>query len=116
MLILFFVRTNMAFFSKIFFVLLFTVFLYTGAKGNNVCKAVELQCEYLVNPLGIDATHPRLSWKIEDVREGARQTAYQVRVSKDFGNFTNATSLVWNTGQVKSADTRIAYNGKNLQP
>ena len=24
-----------------------------------------LRCEYLENPLGIDATAPRLSWKIE---------------------------------------------------
>ena len=33
-----------------------------------------LRCEYLVNPLGIDAAKPRLSWKIEagDQRAGNR--------------------------------------------
>jgi alpha-L-rhamnosidase len=40
-----------------------------------------LRCEYLVDPLGIDETRPRLSWIMESDRRGARQTAWQVRVA-----------------------------------
>jgi len=34
-----------------------------------------LRCEYAVNPLGIDAARPRLSWALESSRRGTRQTA-----------------------------------------
>ena len=51
-----------------------------------------LRCEYLTNPLGIDATKPRLSWIIDDpkseisnlksqIPRGQKQTAYQVLVA-----------------------------------
>jgi len=42
----------------------------------------DLRCEYLVNPLGIDVTRPRLSWKLESIDAKARgqgQTAYRIR-------------------------------------
>lgn len=41
----------------------------------------DLRCEYRTNPLGIDVTAPRLSWKLESKARGARQTAYQVLVA-----------------------------------
>ena len=37
----------------------------------------DLRCEYLVNPLGIDARAPRLSWKLAAVRPEARETLGQ---------------------------------------
>ena len=37
-----------------------------------------LCCEDLEDPLGIDVTQPRLSWRIESDQRGQRQTAYQV--------------------------------------
>ena len=33
-------------------------------------RADDLRCEYLVNPLGIDARAPRLSWTLQAVRSG----------------------------------------------
>ncbi len=41
----------------------------------------ELRCEYLRDPLGIDAAAPRLSWVLESDQRGQRQTAYQVLVA-----------------------------------
>jgi len=40
----------------------------TYAQPKSNCIAVQLTCEHLVNPLGIDATQPRLSWRLEDQR------------------------------------------------
>lgn len=45
-------------------------------------KPTELKCEYLVNPIGIDAERPRLSWALESARRAERQTAYQVQVDR----------------------------------
>ena len=42
---------------------------------------INLRCEYLVNPMGIGETKPRLSWQLDDDRRGARQTAYQIVVA-----------------------------------
>ena len=65
-------------------------------------RVVRLRCEYLVNPLGIDETRPRLSWNIESDRRGARQTAWRVRVasSAEFwpgARLTCGTAAAWKT-------------------
>jgi hypothetical protein len=40
----------------------------------------DLRCEYLIEPMGVDALNPRLSWIIVSDRRGEKQTAYQVLV------------------------------------
>jgi hypothetical protein len=35
-----------------------------------------LRCGYRVNLVGIDQSHPRLSWVLQGGRRGERQTAY----------------------------------------
>ncbi|MGE5612145.1 MAG: hypothetical protein ACM359_23055, partial [Bacillota bacterium] len=47
-------------------------------------QVVELRCEYLGDPLGIDVRRPRLSWQLaatDPAARGQRQTAYRVLVS-----------------------------------
>ena len=44
-------------------------------------RVTDLRCEYLANPLGIDATQPRLSWKLESKWRGQKQTACQILVA-----------------------------------
>ena len=53
------------------FLLLFPA---TFSFAQPVCIPVNLQCEHLTDPLGIDATLPRLSWKLQDVRTGVTVT------------------------------------------
>ena len=55
----------------------------TLAQKQEECKPVNLHCDHLINPLGIDNANPRLSWMLNDARQGARQTAYQIIVSTD---------------------------------
>lgn len=58
--------------------------LLSGCNDVNV-KVDELLCEYRKNPLGIDNTNPRLSWKITEFNNtrGQKQTAYQILVSSN---------------------------------
>ena len=79
-------------------------------------KPTGLQCDYLENPLGIDNPHPRLTWRMGDNRQGARQTAYQVIVSKDSLAAAQGRGDVWNTGKRASDDIRAVYAGTPLQP
>jgi alpha-L-rhamnosidase len=73
-----------------------------------------LATEYLVNPIGIDATAPRFSWHMADKRKGARQTAYRILVGTDSAALQNET--LWDSGWLQSSASLVTYAGKTLQP
>ncbi|WP_221028743.1 family 78 glycoside hydrolase catalytic domain [Actomonas aquatica] len=74
-----------------------------------------LRCEYLVDPLGIDETAPRLSWELASARRGARQVAYQVRVASTVDRLRQDRCDRWDSGRVESAQTsHISYAGVEL--
>jgi alpha-L-rhamnosidase len=86
---------------------------------NNAVAATKidgLKCEYLTNPLGIDAVHPRLTWMMDDTRHGAMQSAYQVSIGTDSVPLTKDIANTWKTSKVLSANSRVVYAGKALQP
>ncbi|MET1054079.1 MAG: alpha-L-rhamnosidase N-terminal domain-containing protein, partial [Pedobacter sp.] len=77
--------------------------------------AVEgLRTEYLVNPIGIDDTHPRLKWMLNDSRPGALQTAYQLIVGTDSLAVAKGEGNSWLTTKVNSAVMLVNYDGKSL--
>ncbi len=80
------------------------------------CIPLALQCENLVDPLGIDAAKPRLSWRLEDKRTGAAQTAYQIFVSTDSLEILTEKGSSWQTGKTNSSKQIISYSGKTLLP
>ncbi|SDZ96111.1 alpha-L-rhamnosidase [Chitinophaga terrae (ex Kim and Jung 2007)] len=86
----------------------------TTVKGADTCLPAALKCEYLQTPLGVDAAHPRLSWLQADSRNGARQTAYIVKVAADPAALQSKP--LWTSGKVNSSDRLIKYAGKPLQP
>ena len=76
-------------------------------------KPTGLQCDSLVEPLGIDTAAPMLSWRLVDGRSGALQTAYEITVS----NHAAGSADVWDSGRVVSArSVGVAYGGPSLQP
>ena len=81
-------------------------------------RPVQTRCEYKVNPLGIDALNPRLSWKLEsDARDerGQKQTAYQILVATDQRGLASDRGDLWDTGKVDSdRNAQVVYAGKTL--
>jgi len=70
-----------------------------------------LVCDYLTNPLGIDDTHPRLSWKLNSDQRNVLQTDYEIRVASDEA----MKKTVWSTGKIKSAQSVfVEYGGPQL--
>ena len=70
-------------------------------------RAINLQTEYLRNPVGIDVEHPRLFWNCEG---GMRQRACRILAVNDRGE------ELWDTGKVESSRmTHIPYRGKDLK-
>ena len=79
--------------------LLFLIFIITI----DIIQAMtveELKCEYRVNPLGIDAEKPRLSWILNSTERGDIQTAYQILVSSTKDGLTESSADMWNSGKL----------------
>ncbi|MDR1563115.1 MAG: glycoside hydrolase family 78 protein [Dysgonamonadaceae bacterium] len=90
-----------------------------GAIETDAIQAVDLTCEYLVNPLSIDTIHPRFAWKIkqtEDAKPNQLQTAYQIIVASSPELLIINHGDLWNTGKVQSnASIQISYEGRQLE-
>lgn len=75
---------------------------------------INLQCEHLYNPLGIDTSSPRLTWRIAQAEK--RQTAYQIMVSTDSMKLANNKADVWDTKKIDADSCLISYKGDSLKP
>lgn len=100
--------------SLIFIVFSFSFQIKLAAQSP--AKIIDLQCEHLKDPLGIDALQPRLSWRIEDKTTAAIQTAYQLFISTDSALLKNEHADVWQTEKQNDAAQMITYAGDALQP
>ncbi|MBP1358196.1 MAG: alpha-L-rhamnosidase N-terminal domain-containing protein [Sulfolobus sp.] len=79
-------------------------------------KAVDLRCEYVVNPLGIDNPNPRFSFIPIHTERGQSITAYQIMVATDPKLLLEQKPDMWDSGKVNSTDPfNITYNGKPLE-
>ncbi len=76
----------------------------------------DLRCEYLANPIGVDAAAPRFTWKIADRDSGANQTAYRILVGADSAAVAQGIGESWNSGEVLSGDNLVVYGGTQLKP
>ena len=70
-----------------------------------------LRTEYLEDPLGLDETHPRLSWTLTSPRRGAAQTAYQVQAASSPDVLKSGMGDLWDSGKVMSAESAQVREG-----
>ncbi len=95
--------------------------LLTLGAGLAMCslKPVFLRCENLVNPVGIDQTKPRLSWRVDAVKTNSldlKQNRYEILVATDPKNLSPEKADIWKSGEVKSSSTYgISIPTSNLQ-
>jgi alpha-L-rhamnosidase len=97
--------------KSIISIVLMSAVISVNAQKLNV---VDLQCEHRTNPVGIDNTLPRLSWKIEGAGRDILQSSYSIRVAaaSDF----RKQSIVWETGRVASDESILRrYEGEPLK-
>jgi alpha-L-rhamnosidase len=103
-------------FSLIFYAIIILFTSFATVYADALCKPVGLKCEYLVNPIGLDAPHPRLTWHLQDGRLGAKQTAYQIDVATDSIALSRGEARIWQTAKINTAANLLTYGGKALQP
>jgi alpha-L-rhamnosidase len=86
-----------------------------AARGASL-KVDGLKCEYRVNPLGLDAPQPRLSWLLESPQRGQRQSAYQVLAATTAELLAKGQGDLWDSGKVSSGESvQVVYGGKPLR-
>jgi len=68
-------------------------------------RCTDLRCERLVDPIGLDTRHPRLTWRLEsDAGEtDVVQLAHQVEVAEG-----------WDTGRIDAWRQQVTYDGPAL--
>ncbi|MEU3788535.1 family 78 glycoside hydrolase catalytic domain [Streptomyces fructofermentans] len=87
------------------------------ARGASVTAAV---VDLAVNgrldePLGVDDTTPRLSWRVATGRQAWKQAAYQVRAARTARELARGPHL-WDSGKVQSdAQNDIPWRGRALR-
>ncbi len=87
------------------------------AKASNI-QPERLRCEYLPNPLGIDAAKPRLMWTLAPAAPKARnlrESACRVLVASTAEKLAKDEGDLWDSGKIPRAGVPvIEYGGKPL--
>ncbi|WP_186804781.1 glycoside hydrolase family 78 protein [Limihaloglobus sulfuriphilus] len=79
-------------------------------------KAIQLRCQYMKNPLGIENPAPELSWKIQEDSENLFQGAYRILAASTPDILLKDEGDLWDSGKVESDKTyAIKYGGKPLE-
>ncbi len=80
-------------------------------------RITNLQCEYLVNPLGIESLHPKLSWQLLSPQKNVLQTAYRIIVADNAVAIQKGIGNIWDSKKVISGESiQQLYSGPLLQP
>ncbi|MGB2633726.1 MAG: family 78 glycoside hydrolase catalytic domain [Candidatus Acidiferrum sp.] len=88
---------------------------FGGATLAQSNKPAKLECESRITPLGMDAGIPVLSWKLQDTRAGARQTAYEVQVASSDALLAAGKPDIWDSHRVESGNSiGVVYEGPAL--
>ncbi|PQV48845.1 alpha-L-rhamnosidase [Jejuia pallidilutea] len=73
-----------------------------SCKTESSIKIKDLTVEYLNNPLGINRTHPLLSWKLFSEENGKSQSAYRVLIASSEALLEKNEGDIFDTGKIIS--------------
>lgn len=91
------------------------VFLLSGCVGHGTLRVYDPKCENLQNPLGIDKTTPRFSWKVRSQKNGTEQKSFQLLVASNPDLLKKDQADLWDSeGVASSASILVPYSGKPL--
>lgn len=81
----------------------------------HAATVTHLRCEEVLNPLGVESLHPRLSWQTVSNGRGWIQGTYHILVASSPQLLARNQGDLWDSGEVRSNESvGITYNGKPL--
>ena len=92
-----------------------TTLLLLALLASSGVTPANLRCEYRVDPRGVEAVQPRLSWVLESSARGQSQSAYQILVASSRRGLDADQADLWDSGKAASHESmNIPYGGKPL--
>ena len=89
-----------------------------NSRRNAQLQVSAITCEYQHDPIGIDATAPRLGWELiaKVNQRGLVQSAYQIQVAASRQDLLKNKADMWDSGKIDSIQSNnISYKGKPLR-
>ncbi len=87
-------------------------------RATGTVSATALRCEFQTDPIGIDASQPRLGWTLlapKGIRD-RRQSAYRILVASSRALLARNKGDLWDSGKVSSAEqNNVSYTGAPLK-
>src|SRR5882757_116063 len=109
-------RCNKRLFKMNRIVFFFLLLLSSGTFSQDL-KLSNLRCDYRINPQGIDAATPGLSWELQSSHKGILQSAYRILVSDDTLSLEKNKGTIWDSKKINSdASIQVSYAGPALLP
>ena len=100
-----------------FAIVIYAIPSFAQVKAGSIVP-IELRCEYLKNPQGLDVLRPRLSWVLKPVNTsdyGQMQTAYRILVASKADLLNKNIGDVWDSQWVNSEQMQhVNYLGQTL--
>jgi len=92
------------------------IWVLVAGSGFSQVKVKNLKCEYLTNPIGIDAENPRFTWQIEASISGYLQKSYQLLIGNNSDEINQGKGNIWKSDIINSKTLPAVYRGPELQP
>lgn len=93
------------------FLFLFGFLVFKVGEARQV-SVVELKCDYLDNPIGLDDPSPSFSWILASNERGVYQESYRIIVDEQLQNVKSRKGELWDSGQIPSeSSVNIDYGG-----
>lgn len=73
-----------------------------------------LTTQNLIHPIGLEQKNPRLSYRLDQVRQGDRQTALQVLAASSLSLLEEGKADLWDSGKLETAEQAVRYAGSPL--
>jgi len=101
--------------NKLLFV--FAALIFSSCSVDDNIKVVNLECEYLENPLGIDVVTNPLCPAAQTGQNNFRQKAYRILIATDKTKLEDNVGDLWDTDKMLSEQSnQIVYKGAELKP
>lgn len=105
--------------SIFLFIISISIVTTVSGKVRSSVVPINLTCEYLKDPTGLDVPSPRFSWTLQATDEsayGQRQTAYRILVGSELQKRADHFGDMWDSGWIESDNMQLVeYGGKPLQ-
>jgi alpha-L-rhamnosidase len=109
---LFYIKIMLA---MVFAIVPFAMFAGTPPDSGPLAP-INLRCEYLTNPVGIDVRLPRFGWVDRHTQRAQAQSAFQLLVASSPELLAQDKGDQWDSGKTASEDfTAVVYGGKALE-